>query len=156
MKFKSGEGKTDFVLLPVHLKSNVDGNFRPHREAEAKELVKHLGEISQKWPGEKDIVILGDFNFLVDKGMAVEKAREILVEAMFRDLNANNEGTHIGSGKAPFDRFFVPIQPEFDQSKQRVVREFLKLKNLKDETFTAKYSDHLMIVTEMRVMNDDD
>jgi len=156
MMFTAGKDKTDFVLIPVHMKSNKGGQFRAHREAEAKELVKHLPELNDAFPGEKDIVILGDTNFLKDDDEK-EAAREILIQAKFKDLNAADDTTHLGGGKAPFDRFFVPNdQPEFKQSSQKILREFLKQEGLTQKQFVQRFSDHLMIVTQIQIMKDDD
>lgn len=163
MHFSAGKEKTDFILIPVHMKSNAGpGDFRPHRAAEAKELIDQLPALDKAFPKERDIVILGDMNFLQDEKdddgeVRQEKARELLKQAGFKDLNANNEDTHLGGGQAPFDRFFVPgDQPEFTQAGQIILRDFLKQEMLTQKAFINGFSDHLMIVTEIQVTQDDD
>jgi hypothetical protein len=144
MMFTAGVGKTDFVLIPVHMKSNLGGNFRAHREAEAKELIKQLPALDKALPGEKDIIILGDTNFLLDENGFKEAARDVFAAAKFKDLNIDNVGTHLPGNKAPFDRFLVPDkQPEFQLSSQKVLRDFLKQEGLTQKAFTTRFSDHL-------------
>jgi hypothetical protein len=161
MMFTTGKETTDFILIPVHMKSNAgSGDLQSHREAEAKELVGRLSELDKAFPGEKDIIILGDTNFLRDKlkdtPPRIETARKVLQQANFKDLNADNNGTFI-DGNAPFDRFFVPTnQPEFQQSSQSILRDFLKQQQLTEKEFIQAFSDHLMIVMEIQIMKDDD
>ena len=60
MKFSAGDGKTDVVLIPVHLKANVGGvvKTRKQRNVEAKMLTKALAKVRQEFHDD-DIIILG-------------------------------------------------------------------------------------------------
>lgn len=153
LKFSAGPGKTDFLVLVVHLKANTTGNFAEHRRAEVKELVGKLPQVAKAFPGEKDLVILGDTNIL----KAEEPAVAELERAGFRDLNRKDEDTHTAKGVQPFDRVFVPKgQPEFARSGFRVLSEFQKRERLSFAEYRARYSDHYLVVTELQVMDDDD
>lgn len=72
------------------------------------------------------------------------------------DLNQGRD-THTGKGMQPFDRVFVPKgQPEFKESALRVLDDFQALGKLSPPQFRSRYSDHYMVVAEIRVMKDDD
>src|SRR5262249_10257745 len=42
LKFSAGPGKTDFLVMVVHLKANTTGNFAQHRYEEVKDLAAKL------------------------------------------------------------------------------------------------------------------
>ena len=155
MKFRFGSGKTDAVVIVLHMKSNRTSTPPPKtkREFEARTLVAELNRIRQQL-GDRDIVILGDSNILDDQ----ETAARIYVDAGFRDLNSEDEATHLGQDGAPFDRAFVPRnQPEFNGVDQLVFdKEYMQPKNLSRKNFRRKLSDHFMVITPVKVMNDDD
>ena len=162
VKLSFGEGKTDVVFVPVHLKSNRnDANpsdplyTQKQRQAEAKAFVAHLGALKTQFQDE-DIVLLGDTNILGPE----DQTPKILEEAGFNDLNHNNVGTTAawgaGYSSAPFDRIFVPSnQPEFKGSIQRVHTT----KNGTDDEirdFKKRHSDHYIVSCVIEVGNDDD
>ncbi len=162
VKFSFGEGKTDVVVVPVHLKSNrndasaSDPLFtQKQRQAEVKVFVAQLKALKEKFKDE-DIVFLGDTNILAPD----DETPKILVDAGFVDLNAKEMGTTAawGSGysSAPFDRIFVPKnQPEFKSSIQKVH----STKNGTDDEimdFKKRYSDHYLVSCVIEVGNDDD
>ena len=162
IKFSFGEGKTDVVFVPVHLKSNrIEPNAsdplftQKQRQAEVKVFVDQLKALKEKFKDE-DIVFLGDTNILAPD----DETPKILVEAGFVDLNAKDMGTTAawGSGysSAPFDRIFVPKnQPDFKSSFQKV----LSTKNGTDDEikdFKKRYSDHYLVSCVIEVGNDDD
>lgn len=162
VKFSFGEGKTDVVFIPVHLKSNrnevnpSDKLFtQKQRQAEAKVFVAQLKSLKERFKDE-DIVFLGDTNILGSDN----ETPKILVDAGFVDLNQKEEGTTAawGSGysSAPFDRIFVPSnQPEFKNAVQKVH----KTKNGTDDEikdFKTRYSDHYLVSCVIEVGNDDD
>lgn len=155
VKFRFGEGKTDVVIIVLHQKANREGNPPPatKREHEARTLVAQLDRIRDHFD-DRDVILIGDTNMLDDK----EAAPRIYASAGFRDLNAEDEGTHIGQRKAPFDRTFVPkTQPEFNGADQLVFdREYMQPKNMTTKVFRRKLSDHFMVITPVTVMNDDD
>lgn len=162
VKLTFGEGKTDLVFIPVHLKSNrneanpKDAKFtQKQRQAEIKVFVDQLKTLKEKFKDE-DIVLLGDTNFLADE----DDTPKIMVDAGFSDLNSSDEGTTAawGSGysSAPFDRIFVPsAQPEFKSSVLKVH----KTKNGTDneiKDYKKRHSDHYLVSTTIEVGNDDD
>jgi endonuclease/exonuclease/phosphatase family metal-dependent hydrolase len=152
--FSAGKGLTDFVVIVVHLKANTTGNFAQHRAEELKELVAKLPHVTKAWPGEKDLVILGDTNMLDDDR---EPGLKALEKQGFKDLNKGKLDTHTAKGKQPFDRIFVPKdQPEFARSSQEVFEDFMKRERLSFYEFRARFSDHYIVVTEIRVVADDD
>ncbi len=162
VKFSFGEGKTDVVFIPVHLKSNRnDANpsdklfTQKQRQAEAKVFVAQLKSLKERFKDE-DIVFLGDTNILGPD----DETPKILMDAGFVDLNQRDEGTTAawGSGysSAPFDRIFVPAnQSEFKNSVQKVH----KTKNGTDDEikdFKKRHSDHYLVSCIIEVGNDDD
>lgn len=162
VKFSFGEGKTDVVLVPVHLKSNrndvnpTDKLYTQNqRQAEVSAFAAQLKTLKEKFK-DQDIVLLGDTNFLDVE----DETPRILVNAGFKDLNAIEDGTTAawGSGysSAPFDRIFVPSnQPEFKSSAQKTH----KTKNGTDDEikdYKKRHSDHYLISCVIEVGNDDD
>jgi endonuclease/exonuclease/phosphatase family metal-dependent hydrolase len=152
IKFSAGPGKTDFVVMPVHMKSNRGGSQADRRLAEAKELVRQLPKLHAAFSGEADLLIVGDTNALDGETGLVSEFQQ----AGFLDLNRNTD-TYVEKKVQPFDRFFVPAQqPEFTGAPFHVLHDFLQLEDLTRKQFRARYSDHFMVVTEIRVLDDDD
>lgn len=152
VKFSAGEGKTDLVLVPIHMKSNrsMPGKGprfgREQRGAEARSLVDQLPALVAHFQGEKDLVLAGDTNCL-DTG---EKALIAFRGAGFRDLNVSGATTHVRRGTA-FDRILVPHdQPEFKFSSQYVLTPTSFI------TYHEDLSDHLLVLTTLKIVEDDD
>ena len=146
--------KTDVVIVVLHMKSNRQGNPPPKvkREHEARTLVAKLPDIRQKFH-DTDIIILGDSNILDDQ----ERAAQIYVSAGFRDLNQEDEATHIGQGSAPFDRAFVAKnQPELVGDQTVFDAEYLSPNRITKGQFRKRFSDHFMVIVPVKVMADDD
>lgn len=154
VKFSTGVGKTDFVLIPLHMKSNRGGfeQTSQQRGNEATSLIRALGAL-QNFFSDDDIVPLGDTNVLREDELALRR----FAGNGFRDLNGGKLMTWIRSAEyaaAPFDRIFVPDdQPEFAGCVQRVVTEN-PLGS--EEAFRARLSDHYLIVTDIKILADDD
>lgn len=151
VKFSFGSGKTDLVLITVHMKANTGGQPSPkiRREEEARTLVAHLSELKKHFR-DSDIVILGDTNILRND----ERAWQIFRDSGFIDLNQAGASTHLGG--APFDRILVPgSQQEFTRNFE-VIAGKLSGRQLSPEDFRNKLSDHLMVVTTVHVTTDDD
>jgi hypothetical protein len=153
-KFSAGEGLTDLVVIPIHMKSNAGGKdvTSKQRSEEAKALSRSLGAVQNHFDDD-DLVILGDSNVLSADELALNRFRGIGL----RDLNSHDEPTWIKSDQfaaAPFDRILVPDdQPEFASSALRVN----SVSHLGDEkAFRERLSDHYLTQTEMAVMADDD
>lgn len=152
IKFSAGKGKTDFVVIPVHMKSNRGGAQPKRRAEEAKELVKKLPELAKPFPAEGDFVVIGDTNALEGEVALVKE----LESAGLKDLNQNTD-TYVSSGLQPFDRIFVPAsQKEFTAATMEVVNDFLQLHKLTPGQFRTRYSDHFIVVTTIQVLADDD
>lgn len=164
VKLSFGEGKTDIVFIPVHLKSNRKDDSNPdptytmrQREEELRAFVRFLPELRDRFQDE-DIVLLGDTNILDGQDTG-----KILTQSGFTDLNQDEQGTtavwgdgSTGYRTAPFDRIFVPeSQSEFAQSKLMVHRTE---KGTDDEikAFRRKLSDHYLITSEIEILQDDD
>ncbi len=148
-KFSTGENKTDFVLIPVHMKSNVDGrDFGARQRAlEVEGLLAKMGEVEDQFD-DRDIVILGDTNVI----RASERACELLSEAGYLDLNASDLPTYVGR-RSPFDRFFVPRSQW--SSEFRYARQYALVAS-DSEAHDEYLSDHFAVVTVFRVRDDDD
>lgn len=147
VKFSAGRGLSDFVMIPVHMKCCLAAD---QRAEEARTLVAALPAM-RSYFRDDDVFIIGDAN-MFDGG---ETAAEVYREAGFVDLNAKDRATHVQG--FPFDRAFVPREPEFEGVGMRVfAREFLRARRLKVGHFRDGYSDHFMIWIDVKVMGDDD
>lgn len=155
VKFSFGDQRTDIVVVVLHMKANTATNNSRNvrrRALEARTLVAEFPVVRDATTDE-DLVLIGDTNIL----RASELAAQIYVGADLRDLNSEDEATFISASGPPFDRTFVPRQPEFANLDQVVFdTEFLNAIGITRETFRRRFSDHFMIVTEVRVTPDDD
>lgn len=152
MMFSAGEGRTDFVVMVLHLKANVGASYDTHREEEIKDLLGRLPGLEKPFPKERDLVFVGDTNMEDVK----EPASLLLEKAGYRNLNTGID-THTAREVQPFDRFFVPRdQPEFTASKLESLSDYQKKENFSFAEYRKRYSDHYIIVTEIKVMDDDD
>lgn len=156
-KLSFGAGKTDVVLVTVHMKANVGGvqQARKKRELEAKALMDAMDGVRAQF-SDMDILILGDTNMLKTD----EPAGQIFAHAGFTDLNFLDVPT-TWHGPASFDRFIVANHPvhnrEFEQSALEIFNDaYLEPKGLTRLQFKRNYSDHFMVTTTIRVMDDDD
>jgi hypothetical protein len=164
VKLSFGEGRTDAVFIPVHLKSNRKDENNPdpgytqrQREAELGAFAQWLPQLKEQFQDE-DIVLLGDTNILDGQDTG-----KVLTENGFIDLNQNEQGTtavwgdgSTGYRTAPFDRIFVPEkQSEFAKSQLKVHRtpngtdDEIKL-------FRRKLSDHYLVSSAIEIGSDDD
>lgn len=146
----AGTGKTDLVLISLHMKANTDcrssGTCDEWRQAEAEMLIRELPAIRSNFSGEEDIVLIGDSNM---RG-TWEAGHQLFESAGFNDLNSEDSPTYAGSD-APFDRIFVPRgQPEFRWSRQYI------LSSGRPGNHESSLSDHHMIAAMVRILDDDD
>jgi exonuclease III len=149
VKFSTGSGKTDFVLIPVHMKSNFDSAAlgRATRKKEADSLCKQLPKISTHFGGENDIIIAGDTNILD----ADEDTALAFKAAGLRDTNSLDVPTYIGSNQgAPFDRFYLSDSAEFVFARQYVLQA---AESVAHDEFL---SDHQLAIISFRIKTDDD
>ncbi|MBL8878716.1 MAG: hypothetical protein JNG88_06300 [Phycisphaerales bacterium] len=147
--FSTGDARTDFAVVMVHMKSNYNGDFAEQRGREAHHLAKDL----PRTVADRDIVIMGDTNC----NKTTEPAIAELCNAGFVHLTPDDART-FWKGNGALDRVFVPAdQPEFAGRKYEIVRDdYLAKRSLTIDDFKKRYSDHFMVVTEVRVMRDDD
>ena len=152
VKFSFGNGKTDIVVIVLHMKANTGGTPSPKkkREFEARTLVAELPAVRSAL-NDKDVVLIGDTNILDFN----ERADKIYRDAGFKDLNSTDRSTHMDGGA--FDRAFIPGQQEFNGADEAIFdTEFLSAKNLTRTKFRKRFSDHFMAITRVTVMTDDD
>lgn len=151
MKFSTGDGKTDFVVVMLHMKADYQGDFAVHRKAEADALVKALPELRGMFK-DSDIILTGDTNCTAEN----EAALRAFVDAGFTDLNTHAKQTHWRGGF--MDRTLVPSdQPEFKNSSFTVGSDsYLKARGLSPQEYKQRYSDHYLIWASVKVMPDDD
>jgi len=141
-----GAPAADFILIPVHMKSNTDGEElgRKTREAEARALAEMLDAVREEL-GDDDVIVLGDTNCLA----AGEPALQVFREAGLVDLNDKDAVTYRkGSHASPFDRILVSRGPEFAYSRQYV------LTPSDPEAHLKQLSDHFVVLTAVRVIED--
>jgi hypothetical protein len=168
-KFSAGSGLTDFILVPVHLKSNSGGAVGA-AEARTYEVELLLEALDRAAPqlADKDIIVLGDSNMLV----ATEPAAAALIARGMKDCNGRDLGTHLSFGTggrdAPFDRvFLMSAQPETQHSCPtsgdgsqpldfKVVRPADWLQGMSKSEFRKRLSDHQMVRVGVCVTKDDD
>ncbi len=144
--FSTGEGMTDLIIIPIHMKASKESS--PRRAREAEDLVQALSEFE----GDPDIMIIGDSN--VHK--PDEEALAIYKAAGFIDLNRRGQSTHVG--EVPLDRVFIPHdQPEFSKKFFHVFsKPYMARRRLKPTDFAIRYSDHYMVITTVQAGEDDD
>ena len=149
IKFSTGPGKSDLVVIPLHMKSNYDGEEigLETRKNEARALVRILKDVGSRF-ADQDIILLGDTNCMHGDELALS----IFASAGFIDLNKNDVTTyHKGNFKSPYDRILVPKdQPETKYSYQYVLTPANPKRHMK------RLSDHYMIVAAIRILDDDD
>lgn len=151
MKFSAGERLTDLVVVAVHMKADFDGDFAEHRREEAEALARALPE-ARKAMHDDDLVVMGDTNCTGKN----ERAITALRSAGLFDPNTKGERTHWRGGA--MDKTLVPAdQPEFAGHRFEVMSDrYLEARRWSPEEFKRRLSDHYMVVTEVRVMRDDD
>jgi predicted extracellular nuclease len=168
VKLRAGKGNTDFLIVPVHMKSNIGGKATEDARAyEATLLAEGLKKLQEKDP-EKDIIILGDSNMLTSS----EAGAKVFLDMGMKDSNARDIGTHItfrkGEKPAPFDRIFLmKDQPETKDSSPetgngsgqmdfKIVRPAEWRPGIKPSDFRELLSDHMLVRTAICVGPDDD
>ncbi|MEM7681431.1 MAG: endonuclease/exonuclease/phosphatase family protein [Planctomycetota bacterium] len=144
--FSTGEGKTDFVVVSVHFKAG-DANAQRHDEALA--ILERLDRLVD----DGDVVVIGDTNSRSTQDPAIRAFND----AGWQDLNQANQST-LPTGRYGLDRALIPQdQPEFAGSRQQVLAQArLDGRVVRGDAFRRLLSDHLMIVTTLRTMDDDD
>ncbi len=150
IKFLTEKGKSDIIVIPIHMKSNVGKRHIVMRKRyeEAKTLMDNISYIEKKLK-DKDIIILGDTNCK----SRTEDAIQCFVNTGFEDLNEDDITTYVKGNSAPFDRIFVPMGEQrkaFLYSRQYILRSASPLEH---DTYL---SDHYLIKTMIKIRRDDD
>jgi len=161
--FRAAEGKTDFVLISVHLQPGGGRRDKARRKHE-------IGAISA-WIGanddaEKDFIILGDCN--------IENAAELAdaTPAGFLSLNDECRPTNTNiNGPKPYDHIFYQpaFTSEIDQEYDMVVVDLIEAMRplwtggkpfpgepYDHNEFRKWYSDHHPVVFRVAIGVDDD
>lgn len=155
VKFRVGppeSGKTDFVVISLHMKADYQGDFASHRLEEAEALLAALPAVRERF-SDSDILLLGDTNAARDD----EPTILAFAHAGFREINLADRPTHF-RGSAMMDRTLVPDgQPEFAGAAFDVPTErFMQRRRLGPEDFKRLYSDHYLVACTFDVLDDDD
>ena len=167
-KLSAGVGKSDFLIMPVHLKSNIGGGATA--QARAYEVTLAMDALAGL-PDErkdKDIIILGDMNMLSKN----EPAALALKAGGLKDCNAMDAKTYLNSqpskDDAPFDRIFVSAsEPETQYACAgtpgsaniagfQVIKPGQWESGSTSATFRQRLSDHLLVTATICVTKDDD
>ncbi len=151
MKFSAGKGKTDFVVVVLHMKADYNGDFAQHRKEEADALVSALPATRKQFHDE-DILLIGDTNCSGDHEPAIIS----MEKAGFFDLNGAHRATHWRGGS--MDRQLVPsAQPEFAAHGFEVMSDaYMNKRGIDAREYKRRFSDHFMVVGTIKVMPDDD
>lgn len=146
--FSTGEGMTDLVIIPIHMKAYDDESSANQRAMESAELVEALA----KAQGDPDTLIIGDSNCHSGDEQAIKN----YAASGFIDLNRRDQSTHVG--QAPLDRVFIPDgQPEFAKKFFQVFdKPYMARRRLKPTDFRERFSDHYMVITTIKAGVDDD
>jgi endonuclease/exonuclease/phosphatase family metal-dependent hydrolase len=150
-----GKNKSDFIIIPLHMKAMDNG--AKQREFEITALIEDL-EFIQEELNDKDIILIGDTNCKKNDKKTLDK----LKKAGFTDLNNGLLMTTIDgyevfvAGRryppAPFDRIFIQKKQPENQGIKMTVHKLEK----NDKEHWKKFSDHFMIYTDLNVTADDD
>jgi len=165
VKLTAGQGKSDFLFVPLHLKANSGKDTDKQRELEIHLILKGLERVRTD-QGEDDVVLLGDTNML----STAEPGVQLLRDRGMRDCNQADQNTWLSTRErltdAPFDRIFVMRdQPETRQTCAspgdpsmafEVVAPGDWIAGMNKEQFRQRLSDHQMVRTTLCIGADDD
>lgn len=150
MKFTRGRGRTDFVVIPIHMKAGRSDAAVKQRRSEAEALVRELSEIQDHFQ-DRDLILIGDFNMLRRTEPAGRVYRK---KGGLFDLNYSDRPTHIAD--FPFDRCYIPrTQRENEFAGVTQVR-IVAPPAAARRRFRREFSDHWPIVLEFAELADDD
>ena len=150
MKFTRGRGRTDFVVIPIHMKAGRNSAAVKQRRSEAEALVRELSEIREHFQ-DRDLILIGDFTMLRRSEPAGRVYRK---KGGLFDLNYSDRSTHIAD--LPFDRCYIPrSQRENEFAGVTRVRIAAPPASAR-RSFRRQLSDHWPIVVEFAEQSDDD
>lgn len=150
MKFTRGSGRTDFVVVPIHMKAGRNEKAVKQRRSEAEGLVRELSEIRRHFQ-DQDIILIGDFNMLRRSEPAGRVYRK--KGALF-DLNYTDRSTHIAD--LPFDRCYIPRSQRENEFAGVTQVRIAAPPPAAQRRFRRQFSDHWPIVLEFSEQADDD
>ncbi|MFP4053092.1 MAG: hypothetical protein ACLFV7_04425, partial [Phycisphaerae bacterium] len=176
--FSTGEGRTDFAVVPLHLIASLEGVLvsRVRRYFEMATIADCVAkQVFSR--DEYDVILIGDTNCSIDSlesftladGSSASAPRYFRTwgtPPYFRELGGGLKeetiltdppGTPTGRAESwPLDRAYIPVrQCEFVAASLTIESDVRKYAQDK-ETFANKLSDHLMIHLSISVMPDDD
>ncbi|WP_313203168.1 endonuclease/exonuclease/phosphatase family protein [Pseudomonas sp.] len=166
VKLSAGQGKSDFLFVPLHLKANGGKGTELQRELEVHLILKGLESVRSQ-EAEDDVILMGDTNMLSTH----EPGARLLKSKGMRDCNSSEQATWLTTDErftdAPFDRIFVMSdQPETRGSCVMetadpsmafdVVTPGDWIPDLSAQAFRQRLSDHQMIRTSLCIGPDDD
>jgi hypothetical protein len=142
VKFTTGSGHVDFVIVSIHLQSNLGpGDHIAHRVTEVRALAGQLGTIRERL-NDRDILLAGNFGI----ANSAETTERLLTQAGYRDLNAADYPTTLDG--ASDDRIFVPAE-DANFAKLHTVN-LVRMNGLSGEAFRRRLSDHYMIYIDLK------
>ncbi|WP_406819292.1 endonuclease/exonuclease/phosphatase family protein [Pseudomonas sp. KnCO4] len=165
VKLSAGAGKSDFLLVPLHLKANTGKNSEAQRVLELHLILKGLDDVRAEH-ADDDLILLGDTNML----STTEPGAQLLRDYGMRDCNSADLNTWLTTDPAyldaPFDRIFVMRgQPETAQTcvvpdagglPFEIVTPDSWVAGMTPQAFRQRLSDHQMVKTTVRIGVDDD
>ncbi len=150
MKFTRGRGRTDFVVIPIHMKAGRNNAAVKQRRSEAEALVRELPEIQEHFQ-DQDIILIGDFNMLRRSEPAGRVYRR---KGGLFDLNYSDRSTHIAD--LPFDRCYIPRSQRENEFAGVTEVGIVAPPAGEWRRFRREFSDHWPIVLEFAELADDD
>ena len=150
MKFTRGRGRTDFVVIPIHMKAGRNEAAVKQRRSEAEALVRELSEIQDHFQ-DQDIILIGDFNMLRRSEPAGRVYRR---KGGLFDLNYTDRSTHIAD--LPFDRCYIPRAQRGNEFAGVTQVRIATPPPAAQRRFRRQLSDHWPIVLEFAEQVDDD
>ena len=149
IKFSAGADKTNIVVVGIHMKADFRGDFSEQRAKESKILVEALPAIQSNFD-DYDVIFAGDFNSKTNNELAIKQLQQI----EYRDLNEKDKETHVKYGA--LDRIIVPTPGVHDSASEFSFSKQYILTAADSAAFDEHLSDHLMIITPIRILEDDD
>ncbi len=157
--FRVEPGKSDFVLISVHLESDKKKSAKRKQEIQG-----IMNWIARNDTTEKDFIIAGDFNFQTCREM-----KRALPQGM-ASLNGDCRRTNLAKKARPYDHVFYFPAPskEIQGNKADVINLIEAMKGYwpsnklypwrlgKTKGFDYAYSDHFPLVFKLRPTRDDD
>ncbi len=150
LKFTRGKGRTDFVVIPIHMKAGRSEAAVKQRRSEAEALVRELSVIQDHFQ-DQDIILIGDFNLLRRSEPAGRVYRK---KGGLFDLNYSDRSTHIAD--LPFDRCYIPRSQRENEFAGVTQVRIIAPPVAAQKSFRRQFSDHWPIVLEFAKQADDD